>query len=87
MIFVSTDDFGMLHTFMCKLQDTVIFVNTDDFGMLHIFMCILQDIVIFVNTDDCYIVEAHPEREWDSLVSHEDDLHRFTVSYFVVCVT
>ena len=46
----------------------MIFVTTDDFGMLHIFMCKLQDIVIFVNTDDCYIVEAHPEREWDSLV-------------------
>ena len=101
MIFVNTDDCVMLHIFMCKLQDivisvntddfrmlhTVIFINTDDFVMLHVFMCKLQDIVIFVNTDDCYIVEAHPEQAWDTLVSHEDDLHRFTVSYSVVCVT
>ena len=60
---------------------------TDDFGMLHIFMCKLQDIVIFVNTDDCYIVEAHPERRWDKLISHEDDLHRFTVSYLCYACT
>ena len=107
VIFVNTHDFGMLHICMCKLHDTVIFVNTDDFlilhificklqdisvntddcVMLHVFVCELQDILIFVNTGDCYIVEAHPEQAWDTLVSHEDDLHRLTVSYSVVCVT
>ena len=49
-------------------------------------MCKLQDIVIFVNTDDCYIVEAHHERQWDNLISHEDDLHRFTVSFSMICI-
>ena len=67
------------------VQDIVIFVNRARllrlYSILHLLANFVQDIIIFVNTHDCYILEAHPEAEWDALVTHENDLHHFTVSY------